>query len=53
MAQPTPTSKTGQIVRGTAARLAHLDASYCQFSDWEKVGYNSIFASQDPATLEQ
>ena len=54
MAQPTPTSKTGQIVRGTAARLAHLDASYCPVPpDWEKVGYNSIFASQDPGTLEQ
>ena len=53
MAQPTPTSKTGHIVRGAAAKLAHLDASYCPVPpDWEKVGYNSIFASQDPTKLE-
>ena len=53
MAQPTPASKTGHIVRGAAAKLAHLDASYCPVPpDWEKVGYNSIFASQDPTKLE-
>ena len=50
MPQPTPTSKTGEIVRGAPARIAHLETSYCPVPpDWEKVGYNSIFASQGPA----
>jgi ectoine hydroxylase len=46
-AAPTPTSHTGEIVRGRAARLAHLDATPCPVPpDWAKVGYGSIFSEQ-------
>lgn len=47
MPQPTPTSKTGQIIRGSPARLAHLDSRPCPVPpNWEKEGYNSIFSAQ-------
>ena len=47
MPQPTPTSKTGQIIRGSPARIAHLDPRPCPVPpNWEKEGYNSIFTAQ-------
>ncbi|MDP6706600.1 MAG: phytanoyl-CoA dioxygenase family protein [Alphaproteobacteria bacterium] len=47
MPAPTPTTKTGRIVRGRAARVAHLDPRPCPVPpDWAEVGYNSIFAAQ-------
>ena len=47
MPQPTPTSKTGEIVRGSFARVAHLEGGSCPVPpDWDKIGYNSIFAAQ-------
>ena len=47
MPQPTPTSMTGRIVRGTPARVAHLDPRPCPVPpNWREVGYNSIFAAQ-------
>jgi hypothetical protein len=47
MPAPTPTSKTGAIVRGEAARVAHLDPTPCPVPpDWSKQGYGSIFVAQ-------
>jgi len=47
MPAPTPTSKTGAIVRGEAARTAHLDPTPCPVPpDWSKQGYGSIFVAQ-------
>ena len=47
MAPPTPTTKTGAIVRGRAARMAHLDPRPCPVPpNWAKQGYGSIFAAQ-------
>jgi ectoine hydroxylase-related dioxygenase (phytanoyl-CoA dioxygenase family) len=47
MPAPTPTSHTGAIVRGEAARVAHLDPTPCPVPpDWSKAGYGSIFTSQ-------
>ncbi len=46
-AAPTPTSHTGDIVRGQAAKIAHLDPTPCPVPpDWGKVGYGSIFSVQ-------
>jgi ectoine hydroxylase len=46
-AAPTPTSHTGDIVRGCAAQVAHLDPTPCPVPpDWAKIGYGSIFAVQ-------
>ena len=46
-AAPTPTSHTGDIVRGQPARMAHLDATPCPVPpDWGKTGYGSIFSVQ-------
>jgi ectoine hydroxylase len=46
-AAPTPTSHTGEIVRGRAADVAHLDPTPCPVPpDWARVGYGSIFAVQ-------
>jgi hypothetical protein len=46
-AAPTPTSHTGDIVRGRAARMAHLDPTPCPVPpDWAKIGYGSIFSVQ-------
>jgi len=42
-----PASQTGEIVRGQAAREAHLDATPCPVPpDWGKIGYGSIFGVQ-------
>jgi ectoine hydroxylase len=46
-AAPTPTSHTGEIVRGKAASVAHLDPTPCPVPpDWSKIGYGSIFTAQ-------
>ena len=47
MPAPTPTSHTGDIVRGSAATVAHLDPFPCPVPpDWSKLGYGSIFVAQ-------
>jgi hypothetical protein len=47
MPAPSPTRKTGQIVRGVAATIAHLDPRPCPVPpNWAEQGYNSIFAAQ-------
>ena len=49
---PTPTSKSGEIVRGQAARFVHMDPYPFEVPpDWEKEGYGSIFASQRKETV--
>ncbi|HEX5455396.1 MAG TPA: phytanoyl-CoA dioxygenase family protein [Stellaceae bacterium] len=48
MPAPTPTSHTGDIVRGEPARVAHLDPTPCPVPpDWSRAGYGSIFTAQD------
>jgi ectoine hydroxylase len=50
MAPPTPTSHTGEIVRGKPAEVAHLDPTPCPVPpDWARQGYGSIFTSQKAA----
>ena len=45
---PSPTSKTGEIVRGQPARKVHMDPRPCPVPpDWSKVGYGSIFTAQE------
>jgi ectoine hydroxylase len=47
MPAPTPTSHTGEIVRGEAAQVAHLDPTPCPVPpDWSRQGYGSIFTAQ-------
>ncbi|MEM9359845.1 MAG: phytanoyl-CoA dioxygenase family protein [Pseudomonadota bacterium] len=47
MPAPSPTSKTGEIVRGQAAKFAHFDPRPCPVPpNWAIEGYNSIFAAQ-------
>ena len=47
MPPPTPTSHTGDIVRGAPATMAHLDPFPCPVPpDWSKLGYGSIFVAQ-------
>jgi ectoine hydroxylase len=47
MPAPTPTSKTGAIVRGAPASFAHLDPTSCPVPpDWSREGYGSIFTAQ-------
>ena len=47
MPAPSPTTKTGTIVRGEAAKVAHLDARPCPVPpNWDEVGYGSIFSAQ-------
>ena len=47
MPTPTPTSHTGEIVRGKPATAAHLDPTPCPVPpDWSKQGYGSIFVAQ-------
>jgi ectoine hydroxylase len=46
-AAPTPTSHTGEIVRGRPAEVAHMDPTPCPVPpDWARIGYGSIFAVQ-------
>jgi ectoine hydroxylase-related dioxygenase (phytanoyl-CoA dioxygenase family) len=50
MPAPTPTSRTGAIVRGAPARFAHLDPTPCPVPpDWSRDGYGSIFTAQRAA----
>jgi ectoine hydroxylase len=50
MPAPTPTSKTGCIVRGAPATVAHLDPTPCPVPpDWSREGYGSIFVAQKTA----
>lgn len=47
MPAPTPTSHTGDIVRGSPATEVHLDPFPCPVPpDWSKLGYGSIFVAQ-------
>ncbi|MCA8929730.1 MAG: phytanoyl-CoA dioxygenase family protein [Alphaproteobacteria bacterium] len=47
---PTPTSRSGEIVRGQRARFVHLDPRPCEVPpEWDKIGYTSIFAAQKTA----
>ena len=47
MPAPSPTSKTGQIVRGEPATVAHLDSRPCPVPpNWDEEGYGSIFTAQ-------
>ncbi|MFT5509863.1 MAG: ectoine hydroxylase [Hyphomicrobiaceae bacterium] len=47
MPAPSPTSKTGDIVRGVPAPVAHLDPRPCPVPpNWDKEGYGSIFTAQ-------
>ena len=47
MPAPTPTSHTGEIVRGEPARVAHLDPTSCPVPpDWSRASYGSIFTAQ-------
>ena len=46
-AAPTPTSKTGEIVRGISAKFPHIDPKPCPVPpDWARLGYGSIFTAQ-------
>lgn len=48
MPPPSPTSKTGWIVRGEAAKIAHLDPRPCPVPpNWAQEGYGSIFTAQE------
>ena len=48
MPAPTPTSRTGIVVRGEPARIAHLDPTPCPVPpDWSRQGYGSIFTAQN------
>ncbi len=52
MPSPTPTSKSGEIVRGRAAQFVHMDPYAIEVPpNWDKEGYGSIFASQRKETL--
>jgi len=52
MPAPTPTTRTGAIVRGEAARIAHLDPTPCPVPpDWSRDGYGSIFTAQDAGDI--
>lgn len=47
-APPTPTTHTGEIVRGEPARWSHNDPRPCRIPpDWARQGYVSIFAAQN------
>ncbi len=47
MVSPTPTSHSGEIVRGQKAKFVHMDPRPCEVPpEWDKVGYASIFAAQ-------
>ncbi len=47
-APPTPTTHTGEIVRGEPARWSHNDPRPCRIPpDWAQQGYVSIFAAQN------
>jgi ectoine hydroxylase len=48
MAAPSPTTHTGEIIRGQPATMAHLDPTPCPVPpDWSRTGYGSIFTVQN------
>jgi len=48
MPPPSPTSHTGDIVRGEPAKVAHLDPRPCPVPpNWATQGYGSIFSVQN------
>jgi ectoine hydroxylase len=48
MAAPSPTTHTGEIVRGLPAPVAHLDPTPCPVPpDWSRTTYGSIFTMQN------
>jgi ectoine hydroxylase len=48
MPPPSPTSHTGDIVRGEEAQVAHLDPRSCPVPpNWAREGYGSIFSAQN------
>ena len=52
MPSPTPTTKSGEIVRGKAAQFVHMDPFAIEVPpNWDKEGYGSIFASQRKETM--
>ena len=52
MPNPTPCSKSGDIVRGEAAQRVHMEPYAHEVPpNWEKEGYGSIFASQRKETI--
>ena len=47
MPPPSPTSKTGEQVRGEPPRFAHVDPRPCPVPpNWAEIGYGSIFTAQ-------
>lgn len=53
-APPTPTSHTGEIIRGKPARWSHNDPRPCRIPpDWTKTGYVSIYAAQKQEHVAQ
>lgn len=47
MPTPAPTGKTGEIVRGKAADMPHMDPRPCPVPpNWDKIGYGSIYTAQ-------
>lgn len=53
-APPTPTTHTGEIVRGNPARWSHNDPRPCRIPpDWSRDGYVSIFAAQNQENQAQ
>jgi len=52
MPSPTPTTKSGEIVRGSPARFPHIDPHPVEVPpNWDKEGYGSIFAAQNRERL--
>lgn len=53
-APPTPTTHTGDIVRGAPARWSHNDPRPCRIPpNWAKEGYVSIYAAQKQERIKQ
>jgi ectoine hydroxylase len=47
MPAPSPTSRTGDLVRGAPPRFAHVDPRPCPVPpNWEEFGYGSIYTAQ-------
>jgi ectoine hydroxylase len=47
MPPPSPTSKTGELVRGAPPRFSHVDSRPCPVPpNWDEIGYGSIFTAQ-------
>jgi ectoine hydroxylase len=47
MPPPSPTTRTGELVRGAPPRFAHVDPRPCPVPpNWDEIGYGSIFTAQ-------